>query len=276
MAISHVIRGEDHIANTAKQLLLYEALDLPAPTFAHAPLILNAEGRKLSKRDGVTSINDFRTMGYTAEAIANYMTLLGWSVPEGMEERFTLPEAAAVFSFDRVNKAGARFDWDKLNWLNGQVLHALPAQQLLDDLRPLWAEQGWTVPEDSSWGLELCELLGPSLTLLKDGVEQATPFFKRPDLEDDGLRQLETDGARTAVAQLLQLLEAEPWDGKNTDRAKQLLGDTAQGAGVKKGVVMKSLRAALLGRLQGPDLITTWCLLARIGEDLPRLQRCLA
>ena len=193
-----------------------------------------------------------------------------------MEERFTLPEAAAVFSFDRVNKAGARFDWDKLNWLNGQVLHALPAQQLLDDLRPLWAEQGWALPHDSSWGLELCELLGPSLTLLKDGVEQATPFFKCPDLEDDGVRQLEADGARTAVAQLLQLLEAEPWDGKNTDRAKQLLGDTAQGAGVKKGVVMKSLRAALLGRLQGPDLITTWCLLARIGEDLPRLQRCLA
>jgi glutamyl-tRNA synthetase len=276
MAISHVIRGEDHIANTAKQLLLYEALDLPAPTFAHAPLILNAEGRKLSKRDGVTSINDFRAMGYTAEAIANYMTLLGWSVPEGMEERFTLPEAAAVFSFDRVNKAGARFDWDKLNWLNGQVLHALPAQQLLDDLRPLWAEQGWALPHDSSWGLELCELLGPSLTLLKDGVEQATPFFECPDLEDDGVRQLEADGARTAVAQLLQILEAEPWDGKNTDRAKQLLADAAKGAGVKKGVVMKSLRAALLGRLQGPDLITTWCLLARIGEDLPRLRRCLA
>ena len=88
MDITHVIRGEDHIANTAKQLLLYEALGLPLPTFAHAPLILNAEGRKLSKRDGVTSINDFRAMGYTPDAIANYMTLLGWSVPEGMEERF--------------------------------------------------------------------------------------------------------------------------------------------------------------------------------------------
>ena len=117
MAITHVIRGEDHIANTAKQLLLYEALGLQQPLFAHSPLILNAEGRKLSKRDGVTSINDFRAMGYTAEAIANYMTLLGWSVPEGMNERFTLTEAAPVFGFERVNKAGARFDWDKLNWL---------------------------------------------------------------------------------------------------------------------------------------------------------------
>ena len=94
--------------------------------------------------------------------------------------------------------------------------------------------------------------------------------------EEDGLSQLEADGAGTAVAQLLQTLEAEPWDGSDTDRAKQLLGDAAKGAGVKKGIVMKSLRAALLGRLQGPDLITTWSLLARIGEDLPRLQRCLA
>ncbi|MEB3322137.1 MAG: glutamate--tRNA ligase, partial [Synechococcaceae cyanobacterium] len=97
MAITHVIRGEDHIANTAKQLLLYEALGLPAPAFAHTPLILNREGRKLSKRDGVTSIGEFRAMGYTAEALANYMTLLGWSPPEGMDERFSLQEAARVF-----------------------------------------------------------------------------------------------------------------------------------------------------------------------------------
>jgi glutamyl-tRNA synthetase len=151
MEITHVIRGEDHIANTAKQLLLYEALGLPSPTFAHAPLILNADGKKLSKRDGVTSINEFRSMGYTAEAIANYMTLLGWSVPEGMEERFTLREAADQFSFDRVNKAGARFDWDKLNWLNAQVLHSWSSAQLLDVLRPLWLKNGWTIPNDNGW-----------------------------------------------------------------------------------------------------------------------------
>ncbi|MEC8442436.1 MAG: glutamate--tRNA ligase [Cyanobacteriota bacterium] len=276
MAISHVIRGEDHIANTAKQLLLYEALGLPVPRFAHAPLILNAEGRKLSKRDGVTSINDFRGMGYTPDAIANYMTLLGWSVPEGMDERFTLQQAAAVFGFERVNKAGARFDWDKLNWLNGQVLHALPSEQLLQDLTPLWEAAGWALPDDSSWGLKLCELLGPSLTLLKDGVEQAAPFFVQPELEPDGRQQLNLDGARAAIAALADALDADPWDGADNDRAQQLLGDAAKAAGVKKGVIMKSLRAALLGRLQGPDLISTWALLARIGEDRPRLLRCLA
>ena len=275
MNITHVIRGEDHIANTAKQLLLYAALDLPLPTFAHAPLILNAEGRKLSKRDGVTSINEFREMGYTAEAIANYMTLLGWSVPEGMEERFTLKDAAAVFDFDRVNKAGARFDWDKLNWLNSQVLHDLPAETLLQELKPLWLDQGWALPDSPGWTLELCRLLGPSLTLLKDGIEQAEPFFLCPEMEDDGRQQLEVEGARTAIAQLLEKLEADPWSGEDPEIGKILLADAAKAAGVKKGVVMKTLRAALLGRLQGPDLITTWSLLARIGQDLARLRRCL-
>ena len=276
MEITHVIRGEDHIANTAKQLLLYEALSLPAPTFAHAPLILNADGRKLSKRDGVTSINEFRSMGYTAEAIANYMTLLGWSVPDGMEERFTLKEAADQFSFDRVNKAGARFDWDKLNWLNAQVLHGWSSEQLLKVLRPLWLKNGWTIPKENGWNLELCELLGPSLTLLNDGVDQATPFFECPPLEDDGLKQLQSEGAKAAIAHLVDALKAERWMGTDLDQAQTLLGNAAKAAGVKKGVMMKSLRAALLGRLQGPDLLTTWSLLAKIGDDLPRLQRCLS
>jgi glutamyl-tRNA synthetase len=276
MEITHVIRGEDHIANTAKQLLLYEALGLPAPTFAHAPLILNADGKKLSKRDGVTSINEFRSMGYTAEAIANYMTLLGWSVPEGMEERFTLREAADQFSFDRVNKAGARFDWDKLNWLNAQVLHGWSSEQLLEVLRPLWIKNGWTIPSDNGWALELCELLGPSLTLLNDGLDQAAPFFECPALEDDGIKQLQSEGAKAAIGHLVDALQAERWMGADLDQAQTLLGDAAKAAGVKKGVMMKSLRAALLGRLQGPDLLTTWSLLAKIGDDLPRLQRCLS
>ncbi len=277
MAITHVIRGEDHIANTAKQLLLYQALGLPVPTFAHAPLILNAEGRKLSKRDGVTSINDFRAMGYTAEAIGNYMTLLGWSVPEGMEERFTLPEAAEVFSFERVNKAGARFDWDKLNWLNAQVLHGLSSESLLSSLQPLWEQRGWQLPVSASpaWGLDLCTLLGPSLTLMEDGVDQARPFFERPDLEADAEKQLAVEGAAAAIQALVEALQSSPWTGDDQALGQALLADAAQTAGVKKGVIMKSLRAALLGRLQGPDLLTTWSLLARIGEDLPRLERCL-
>jgi glutamyl-tRNA synthetase len=280
MAISHVIRGEDHIANTAKQLLLYEALGAPIPAFAHTPLILNQEGKKLSKRDGVTSISEFREMGYTAAALANYMTLLGWSAPDGMGERFSLAEAASVFDFDRVNKAGARFDWDKLNWLNGQVLREQGSEALLAQLVPLWSAEGWLQDppapsegvHDPLWQRDLCELLTPSLTLLKDGVHQARSFFERPQPDQGALDQLAVAGASEALTALLDRLPTGPLD---QGAAQALISEATAAAGIKKGVLMKSLRAALLGSLQGPDLLTTWLLLHRIGEDRPRLQRSL-
>jgi len=281
MAITHVIRGEDHIANTAKQLLLYTALGQAAPVFAHTPLILNAEGKKLSKRDGVTSVSDFKAMGYTADALANYMTLLGWSPPEGMGERFTLAEAATVFDFERVNRAGARFDWDKLNWLNGQVLHELPPASLRDQLAPLWAERHWghaagSPAADPTWQHDLAALLGPSLSLLADGVEQARPFFETPELNEAAQAQLAVDGARTALAAVASGL-AQRGDGSqlDTEAAQALLNEATTTAGIKKGVLMKSMRAALLGSLQGPDLIQTWLLLHRIGQDRSRISRCL-
>jgi len=281
MAISHVIRGEDHIANTAKQLLLYEALGLPLPVFAHTPLILNQEGRKLSKRDGVTSVGEFRAMGYTAEALVNYMTLLGWSPPEGLGERFTLTQAATAFDFDRVNRAGARFDWDKLNWLNAQVLHELNPAELSQALVPLWQAEGWRAPDAGrdTWEQELAELLGPSLTTLRDGVEQARPFFERPEPDAGARQQLETDGAIAALRAVLERLEASDSTDSpdlSVEQAKSLLAEAAVAAGVKKGVLMKSLRAGLLGSLQGPDLITTWRLLHASGEDRTRLMLAVA
>ncbi|MBC1261456.1 glutamate--tRNA ligase [Synechococcus sp. BSF8S] len=284
MAISHVIRGEDHIANTAKQLLLYEALGLPLPVFAHTPLILNQEGRKLSKRDGVTSVGEFRAMGYTAEALANYMTLLGWSPPEGLGERFTLEQAAAAFDFDRVNRAGARFDWDKLNWLNAQVLHELAPSELREALVPLWQAEGWSASGASpeAWEQELSELLGPSLTTLRDGVEQARPFFERPEPDAGARQQLRADGAIAALTAVLERLEGRDASDSadcpdlSVEQAKSLLAEAASAAGVKKGVLMKSLRAGLLGSLQGPDLVTTWRLLHTSGEDRARLRQALA
>ena len=302
MAITHVIRGEDHIANTAKQILLYEALGLPLPHFAHTPLILNQEGRKLSKRDGVTSISDFQALGYTPEALTNYMTLLGWSPPEGMGERFTLAEAAAVFGFERVNRAGARFDWEKLNWLNAQVLHGLSPRELLERLQPLWAAKGWPGGTDSgatgtgaegageagpgsaspggvaplpeAWLEELCALLGTSITVLADGVAQAAPFFETSVPDAKAAEVLANADARACLAALLASLPDRPTLA--APEAQELLAAAAAAAGVKKGVVMKSLRAALLGSLQGPDLVATWQLLHPIGEDRRRLERAVS
>ena len=274
MQISHVIRGEDHIANTAKQILLYKALQIPIPIFAHTPLILNGEGRKLSKRDGVTSINQFQDKGYTAEAMSNYMALLGWSAPEETNEILKLEEIGELFSFKRVNKAGAKFDWDKLNWINSQVLHNLSEEDLLEKLTPLWLNQNWKI-RNKGWCLELVKLIAPSLILLTDGIQQAKPFFEDISIKEDGINQLNKEKAKESLGLLLNKLEESPWDGKEIETAKTILKETANSIGVKKGLLMQSLRAALLGEMNGPDLLTSWSLLAQAGKDLERLRACL-
>ena len=272
MNITHVIRGEDHLANTAKQILLYEALGLNIPIFAHTPLILNAEGKKLSKRDGVTSINDFREKGYTSEALSNYMTLLGWSVPEGMNERFKISEIAEIFSFQKVNKAAAKFDWDKLNWLNSQVIHEMSAEKLLQKLDPLFKRNGWDIPS-SDWGIELVTLIGPSMTLINDGIDQAKPFFEEPKLMLDGKNQLEIKDSKLILQVILEDLEKIDSLSINADQARELINKATITCKVKKGLVMKSLRAALFGTLNGPDLINSWVLLSRFRNDRTRIGR---
>ncbi len=272
MNISHVIRGEDHLANTAKQILLYEALDLKIPIFAHTPLILNSEGKKLSKRDGVTSISEFKKMGYTSEAMANYMTLLGWSVPEGINERFKITEISEIFSFKKVNKASAKFDWDKLNWLNSQVIHEMSAETLLENLNPLFKENGWHIPSQE-WGIQLVDLIGPSMVLINDGVAQAKPFFEEPKLNNDGKKQLELKEAKVILKFVVEKLESLNASLTTKDEALDLINQATKICSVKKGLVMKSLRAALFGTLNGPDLIQSWVLLSRFSKDRTRISR---
>jgi glutamyl-tRNA synthetase len=275
MAITHVIRGEDHIANTAKQILLYEALGGTIPTFAHTPLILNTTGQKLSKRDGVTSISDFQQMGFTAEALVNYMTLLGWSAPDS-QEVFTLAEAAPKFSFERVNKAGAKFDWDKLDWLNSQYLHAMAAPELLERLAPYWqaAGYGFDLEGDRDWLTAIAGLLAPSLTRLTDGVEQGR-FFFTPEVPyaEAATQHLQQEG----VAALLTAVQTALAEGEldTLDSAKALVKQVVKDQGVKKGLVMKSLRAALMGDMKGPDLMDSWLILHQRQFDQGRLSQAI-
>jgi len=276
MGITDVIRGEDHIGNTPKQILLYEALGAPPPTFAHTPLILNPAGQKLSKRDGVTSISDFRAMGYLAPALVNYMTLLGWSPPEGIGEVFSLDTAAQHFSFERINKAGAKFDWDKLNWLNRQYIQQLEREALLEQLIPVWQGAGYAVdPQgDRPWLRLLTDLLQPSLNTLQEAVPQAEIFFVpqvTPDSEAAAqLAQPQSAEILAAIAGHLRQPAAF-----TPELGQQVVQQTTKALGVKKGAVMRSLRAALTGRVHGPDLMTTWQILHLRGWDQPRLQAAL-
>ncbi|BAW96605.1 glutamyl-tRNA synthetase [[Synechococcus] sp. NIES-970] len=276
MQISHVIRGEDHIANTAKQILLYEALGAAVPEFAHTPLILNKDGRKLSKRDGVTSIDDFRQMGFLPQAIANYMSLLGWTPTDSTQEIFTLAEAAKEFSLERVNKAGAKFDWDKLDWINAQYLHHMAIPELTDLLISYLQAAGYgDYLGDRPWLESLIALVAPSLTRLGDVTKETRLLFGNTiTLDEKATVQLQTEGVKAILQEVLQQIQAKA--EFDLDIAKELLNQVTKAHGVKKGVVMKSMRAGLMGELQGPDLMQSWVLLHQKGWDIERLSQAIA
>jgi glutamyl-tRNA synthetase len=276
MQITHVIRGEDHIANTAKQILLYEAFGAKIPEFSHTPLILNMEGKKLSKRDGVTSISDFQKMGFTAEGLVNYMTLLGWSPPDSTQEIFTLDQAAKEFNFERVNKAGAKFDWQKLDWLNSQYIHVMAVDKLADLITPFWEEAGYKFTEgrDATWVEKLVSLIGPSLTRLPEAVEMSKLFFSDViELNEEAKEQLQQAGSKAALNGVITALESQTLTEVT---AQEIIKKVVKEQNVKKGLIMRGLRAALTGELHGPDLIQSWLLLNQIGLDKTRLSNAAA
>ncbi len=277
MGITQVIRGEDHIGNTPKQILLYQALKAKVPEFGHTPLILNQSGQKLSKRDGVTSISDFKAMGFLAPAFNNYMSLLGWTPPDATQELFTLDEAAQLFDLQRVSKAGAKFDWDKLDWINSQYLHKLPTPALTDLLVPVWQQAGYPfdAQRDRPWLEQLTALIGPSLTRLQDAVEMTRLFFvEAVSYSEEAQAQLHKPGSKEALQDLIDHLPVAA--GLTAETAQATINQVVKQQGIKKGLIMRSLRAALTGDVHGPDLIESWLLLSQKGWDGDRLRKCCA
>jgi len=272
MEITHIIRGEDHIGNTPKQILLYQALGAGIPAFAHSPLILNPEGKKLSKRDGATSVTEFQALGYLPAALKNYLALLSWSPPDG-EELFSLEKAAIHFDFDRVNRSAARFDWDKLNWINSQYIRQLSPSQLVEHLLPFWQQAGYDTNQVSpAWIEQLATLIGEGLTKLSDAVP-ATRFFWIPELtfSPEAISQLQQPGVQAALQELAGSLNALDAATATPGDLKTLVEQVSKTQGIKKGLLMKSLRAALTGEVHGPDLITSFWLLWQRGWAGSRL-----
>lgn len=178
MGITHVIRGDDHISNTPKQVMLYQALNFPLPAFAHLPLILGKEGGRLSKRTGATAISDYRKMGYLSQALVNYLLLLGWS-PGGNREIIDIREAVKLFDIKNVNKTAAIFDLDKLKWINNQYLKKADTQKLTDEIIPLLIEKKYIKKDnfDRNYIVSLVKLFQGRLSTLKDFAEWADFFF---------------------------------------------------------------------------------------------------
>jgi len=273
MNISHVIRGEDHISNTAKQILIYKALKYEIPKFSHTPLILNSEGKKLSKRDSVTSIDEFREMGYLPDALTNYMALLGWAPKSGENEIQSLENLSKIFDLKDVNKAGAKFNWEKLNWINSQYIKKMDPNDLFNIFKKYWEKRGWEMPS-KEWGLNLTILIQDSIIVLIDVIDQSKPFFKLPEVDNKAVDFLKHNDVKSLLKNVIDLLSKKNQTLDRND-AKEIIEEISLKYKIKKGILMKSLRIALFGCLTGPDLIESWLLLSETGEDFSRIQRCL-
>ncbi len=274
MNITHVVRGEDHISNTAKQILIYRALDFKLPIFSHTPLILNSEGKKLSKRDCVTSIDEFKEMGYLPEALANYMAFLGWSIKANESEILSLSEISKVFNLSDVNKAGAKFSWEKLNWINSQYIKKMELTQLCKFIKKYWNDMGWESPS-TEWDLKLTNLIKDSMILLKDGIDQSKPFFSLSQMKKEGEEFLRSNiEAKESLKLVLFYLKEKKIPKVTNDNAREIIKKINVDHSIKKGILMKSLRVAFFGCLSGPDLIQSWELLSENKIDVPLIERC--
>ena len=250
MEITHVIRGEDHLMNTPKHLQLIEALGGKAPQYAHIPLILNADGSKMSKRDAGAAVGDYPRQGFLSAVVVNFIALLGWN-SKTEREIFTLEELADLFSLENVNRSPGRFDLEKCKWVSQQHLLGVSVEDFAVAARPFVEAAGLPIPENY---VALIAAVKEKVRLFGD-VPAAVDFLLKEEFEYDEEAVTKVRG-NTAAGGLLSSLatafEAIPeW---SAEAAKAALHETATAAGAKPGQLMFPLRVALSGRAHGPDL----------------------
>lgn len=252
MKISHVIRGEDHLSNTPKHVELYKALGFEPPKFAHIPLILNHEGKKLSKRDGGSSVQYFIENGYAPEAVINYLCLLGWS-PKDNREVISIEEVSQIFELENINRRNAIFDLDKCFWLNGQYIQTMPIERFAELSLPFIDKAG------VDYGTK--EALLPALAIVKPKVKHLSDvpdwigFLFTEDFAFDPAsveKSLRKEGALERLKQLGEAFSTvTEWTHPNIE-AK--LKELAASLGVKVGELVHPARVAVSGRSVGPGL----------------------
>jgi glutamyl-tRNA synthetase len=256
MAISHVIRGEDHISNTPRQIAVSRALGFEPATFAHVPLLLGPDKSRLSKRHGAKAVSEYKEEGYLPEAFVNFLALLGWSYDEE-RELFTLKELKKVFSLERVVKKGAVFDVDKLKWMNGVYLRKLSAEELFERARP-WLESAGLVGEEDD---ERAPLARAALALEHDKVKtlgeapHLVEFFftEEVDYDDRATKNLlKLPGGADMLRDVAELCAALP--DFTAEALEERVRGVAEEKGISAGKIIHAIRAALSGRTTGPSL----------------------
>jgi len=271
MEISHVIRGDDHLSNTSKQLIIYKALKLKAPKFAHLPMILGPDKKRLSKRHGAPGIQNFKDQGYFTESIINYLALLGWN-PKNDEEIFSTDELIDKFEFDQVQKKGAVWDEKKLHWLSGQHILNKSSQIILDDIRLIDAE--WGKGSDISLLINIIDALKPRSKSLFEFISQSKYFFIAPESYDpEETSKAWPDNSASEIVKLSyeHLMGIDNWSAELIEKeTKEFASKNSFGV----GKVIMPLRLAVFGSLNGPALFEIMAILGK-QETLLRIQTAL-
>ncbi|HEY2065046.1 MAG TPA: glutamate--tRNA ligase [Gemmatimonadaceae bacterium] len=281
MRITLVMRGDDHISNTPKQIMLYRALGAELPQFAHLPMIHGLDGKKLSKRHGATAVGDYQHLGILPGAMLNFLALLGWS-PGNDVEVMALDQMVELFSPDGLQKKAAIFDPKKLEWMNGQHLSLIGAAELLDRVVPALVRAGLSTEAEIAgrrdWMLALLDLLKVRARTIDDIVRQATPFFSE-DIAYDADAEAKQWKDRPATAELLgsvkETLALLPaWEPAAMEEALRALAERL-GFGDKAGKIFQPLRVALTGLGVSPGIFEVLTMLGR-ERSLARIDQAVA
>ena len=269
MRITHVIRGEDHLSNTPKQVLLYGAAGATPPVFAHLPLILGPDKKRLSKRHGATSVTEYRDQGYLPQAMVNFLALLGWS-PGSAEEVFSREELVHRFSLDRVGSGSPIFNTTKLDWFNGRYINLLPDDVLIPDVERTLEQAGLWKPEyraeKREWFLKVVSLLRPRAHKIADFARTGAPFFSDDVVIDRAAaeKHLTNRSLPVHLEKLVARWTAIPEGEFTHERLDQGLREMTAELGVKASELIHPVRLAVTGVTAGPSLFE---LLELIGKD---------
>ena len=254
MGITHVIRGDDHISNTPKQMILYRALNFPIPEFAHLPLIMGTEGGRLSKRTGATAISDYRKMGYLPQALVNYLLLLGWA-PGGNREIIDIQETIKLFDIKNINKTAAMFDLDKLKWINNQYLKKADAEKLTDEIIPLLLKKRYINKNnfDRTYLVSLVKLFQGRLSRLTDFMEWADFFFvKNIKIDKEAKEKFFTQDLSSEFKLFIERLEKlDRFDIATIEASFRQLVEELN---IEARTLIHPIRIALTGKAVGPGL----------------------
>lgn len=276
MGMTHVLRAEEHLSNTPKQLLIYEALGFEPPKFGHMPMILAPDRSKLSKRHGATSVEEFRAQGYLPEAIINYLTLLGWG-PGDEREIFTLEETVKLFELEQMSKKAAVYDTKKLTWMNGQYLSELPLEKILPEAETFFIKDGlvtkeW-LAENKEYFAKLVDTVRVRVKTLQEVADASAYFFKDVEVYDEkGVAKHFKPEAAELLEKCIAALEAdEVFDLTSTEA---IYNKIAADNGLALGKVIHPTRLALTGRTVSPGMFDVMVLLGK-EKTLARMRKAV-